>query len=810
MPLTDKNQLLIAYKRLLGKVHTNPSYGISNETIGAYIQAASSQIFGEDHSLNNQQVTFTVHSLASGVYKADIETGQHEDIFPIAHVFELKLKENLTSLDFIAGTAVKDEIGLQLLSDSLNSIYYPKLFKIVNEQKQEIAKYSAINWLIDYASGILFVQDSSQELVFPPDIEWEVEAYVYTGKYLDQKVQEAGQTGGVIGSPSDDLLIVDSDAVGDTDVIPGTVAIIFEDPIGSVPPPDYKAAIAYHEGELDFYTQDLNSNNIVMNLSGSVLSASSINAYGPAGSLQFHNSEGLFSGSEGLIWDEGSSFLTASNLFTNTITASNITASNIYSTDATITNLNSTNLRTDAITTDTINANTINIEGQGSTVPAAGIDKEVQYNSNGYLYATDKFIVSSSNEEGTLSTIIRDTVKNNSVSLFVNTGSLPENQTSGLLFENSSSAGIKELLVNRQYDNTTQIYKINSDLPLYINSDTQNKITAGTSKIDMSAGKVEIWPNDNKYLKLDANSISSNITDILVSSNTDDVNLYVFDLSAGPIWNERNDPTIRFKNASEEVEFLTNVRFFRLMSPMLFIKDIYGKQSWPAFEERLQPGSTDLTDINITAKKVSIQESLQLMDNYVNIKTNTILSSDKVFEQVYREEYGNYVTILETTLKPTIDGSGVAYFFETNLMVTEDIQIDSNSTVIDSMLQFDIEFFDAATNTSFEGNDSNIVDFVNVRMLSSDHSQNDDISDGMAKYLTGDGRNHGTYTGSFKFKNGIGYHELKMRIMARLYLLSINGNYDNSTIQYPSGTKTSIVVHRGSHLKVMPADTYSG
>lgn len=540
MPLTDKNQLLIAYKRLLGKAHTNPSYGISNETIGAYIQAASSQIFGEDHSLNKQLVTFTVHSLASGVYEADLETGQYQDSSPIAHVFELKLKDNLAILNFNTGTAVKDEIGLQLLSDSLDSTYYPKLFKIVNGQRQEIAKYSAINWLIDYASGILFVQDSLQEPDLPPDVPWEVDAYVYTGKYLDQKVQEAGQTGGVIGSPSDDLLIIDSDAVGDTDVIPGTVAIIFEDPIGSIPQPDYKAAIAYHEGELDFYTQDLNSNNIVMNLSGSVLSASNIGAYGPTGSIQFHNSEDVISGSEGLIWDETNSFLTASNLFTNVITASYITASNIESSDATITSL----------VTETINVNTINLAGGGSSIPAAGLDTQIQYNNNGYLGATDKFFISQ--DASTFSSVVKDT--ENSISLFVNSSLISSEKTSGLLLSNTANDVENELLINRQYDGTTQIYKINSDLPLYINSHSQNKITAGTSKIDMSTTTIELWPNSSHYFKLSTttDTISTTLHKFKLGIQLDDNSKFCLFKYIPPDQNSYGDLKIYLANEDYE------------------------------------------------------------------------------------------------------------------------------------------------------------------------------------------------------------------------------------------------------------------
>ena len=95
MALTEKNQLLIAFKKLYGKSHTSAKFGIFNESIGSSVQLGINTIFG------NQIPT----TPSSSVY--DITSGVVEkvkfDLVPIS------LSTYASSLGGLSGTTIDDE-----------------------------------------------------------------------------------------------------------------------------------------------------------------------------------------------------------------------------------------------------------------------------------------------------------------------------------------------------------------------------------------------------------------------------------------------------------------------------------------------------------------------------------------------------------------------------------------------------------------------------------------------------------------------------------------------------------------------------
>jgi len=616
MPITQKNKLQIAYKKLLGKAQTNIGF-IPSQEIPTAFQAASSFIFGEtipgdeteaESSSIVKKVPLSLIPL--GQYKASPQDDTGDDLQGLGfHSFALALKEEISinDIQYQPGALLKDNVKLQIVPDVFGNFYYPSFFK----GETPVSSLSAIDWFVDPFSGILWIQDLTSEFDGTENtaIQSEIHAYLYTGKFVDEKIQEGGSG---VGSPSDDLIIENSDP--DSDEVAGTVSIIFEDVPGSDPQPDRKAAISYFEGQLDFYTDALNKENIIMNLSGSVLSASSIRPYGPEGSLQFHNSQNLISGSEGLIWNEAESFLTASNLYTNIITSSFIKTTELTASFAEINDLTSSFIRTTELTASfaeindltssnsllsniksdsidsvsifgygiqnsvqfknnqnlisgsenftwdedtktltvkdgTIAAETISVNGginttnitvtDKTTLAAAGGNTQIQFNKNGYLSAAANFVVDETAKA------LKVTENNNYSSLYV------DSESSGIKISNSVSSQPKLFTLNKTTDDSKSIYKANSDLPLYINSQTQNKITAGTSKIDMSAGKVEIWPDSNNYFKLttSTDTISTTLNKFKLGINSDDSKYCLFKYT-------ESDETLKlfFSNEDEDTE----------------------------------------------------------------------------------------------------------------------------------------------------------------------------------------------------------------------------------------------------------------
>lgn len=500
MPLTEKNQLQIAYKKLLGKVHTNPSFSISNESITTKIQLNSSEIFAEaiEQNVNTQEVTFILVPLEKGKYNSSLYPGfgeLGENILDY-HVYQLAFEQetNIRGTTYNSSQKVSDLPRVQLIS-SID----PRFYKKNNSTSDEIliSKLSAIDWILDPYSGIVFIQDLEGD-EYPNSVSgftWKLDAHVYTGKFVDEAISIAESS---VGS---DIIVQNIETNGDS--LDLKTGIRFKDEPDSDPTPDYEAAMLYSEGELEFYTGIIADTNKVLHLTrNNVLEANKIKAFGPQSSIQYHNLSGEISGSDSFIWDS----------LTNTLTASNISASNID-----VTNINSSH-----IAADTIEATTITITD--GTFPAAGNDSQIQFNEGGKLGASDKLTF----EQGSniFSLKVDDHANGNSAKLFVNTNDNDSLDTSGLLLSNKVNSISKDFKIDNQYDNTTAIYKIDSDLPLYINSDTQNLLTAGTSKLDMSAGKVEIWPNSSHYVKIgvESGTFKTNLLDFKLGvqeNNTD-------------------------------------------------------------------------------------------------------------------------------------------------------------------------------------------------------------------------------------------------------------------------------------------------
>lgn len=197
MTITSKNQLQIAYKKLVGKSHTNVNASSVVEAYPTAVQSYSSIIFGEIPSSDNgniELVEFTLEALDSSVYPiTELVSDKAEEISTSKpHGYRLKFPSNysghfLSLVDPVDGLYVDSYLKIQIVPLTFGNQFLPTM-----ESENGVPMYQdgAQDWILDYFSGIVFMQDALDET---PDT---LTAYVYTGKYLDEMVEEAASSGG--------------------------------------------------------------------------------------------------------------------------------------------------------------------------------------------------------------------------------------------------------------------------------------------------------------------------------------------------------------------------------------------------------------------------------------------------------------------------------------------------------------------------------------------------------------------------------------------------------------------------------------
>lgn len=219
-----------ASKKLLGKAHTSNLKTDVNESIPSNVSLPSKTVFGEDipndpgtqmYTLYSasaggpvtvERVFFDIVSLSDTIYDADDPGGGGDESSTSGpHGYYLKLPSNYesTSSNPNAGSGVftnskriyDSRGGLQLvpplISNASPNNYFIKLYKgDPTNPANEITSGDTIDWQFDYYSGIIFIQDYDSSKV-----PLTASAYLYVGKYLDEKINNisssAGSSGGI-------------------------------------------------------------------------------------------------------------------------------------------------------------------------------------------------------------------------------------------------------------------------------------------------------------------------------------------------------------------------------------------------------------------------------------------------------------------------------------------------------------------------------------------------------------------------------------------------------------------------------------
>jgi hypothetical protein len=347
MALTAKNQLLIAFKKLVGKAHTNVKFGDSNESVGSNIQIDNSTIFSQPipaspssslYDITNnivEKVQFDLISIPLSEYTASFNASsilsegdgaptKNVDFSSGIHAFALKLPSNYETLSsnlkkgtgyFVNNQSLSaSNGGLQIVPEKYNVASYAAS---VSSSSGIISFTDEEDYILDSYAGILFLQDINR-------IPTSVTAYLYVGDYLTERV---------------------SSSLG------------------------------------QFTT-----------LSASVVSASSyvgIPSSTPGGAntqIQF-NSGSTFSGSSNLIYDYTTNILSGTISQFTTISASVVTSSNFIGDGNNITNITASNISNftndvRAQFSEGTNITIVNgVISSTATTAVGGVDKQIQFNS---------------------------------------------------------------------------------------------------------------------------------------------------------------------------------------------------------------------------------------------------------------------------------------------------------------------------------------------------------------------------------------------------------------------------------------------
>ena len=235
MAKTNVTSTNFAAKKLLGKAQVRPSLTDAQEAYPSNVSVPGAGVFAETIPTEPGTEMFTLYSasvgspttvervyfdcvaISDGLYDADASAsdGGDESQSQGDHAYYLKLPSNYQTTSSNpnkgSGNFVNDKRiylsrgGLQLVPPfvtdaglpgaSGNNYYYVELYTgDPTNPSNKISSTSGIDWQFDYYSGIVFIQDYDAS-----KIPVTASAYLYVGKYLDEKITDLSASIGAGG-----------------------------------------------------------------------------------------------------------------------------------------------------------------------------------------------------------------------------------------------------------------------------------------------------------------------------------------------------------------------------------------------------------------------------------------------------------------------------------------------------------------------------------------------------------------------------------------------------------------------------------
>ena len=234
---TNQTMTVSAFKKLVGKSNTSNRKAFYEESIASSVQLNTKRLFGEalpqnvpipTDVLNGTGSLYTTFSASAGAspvvqivefdvigfsqtYDADENKtfgnveyfGGDEAQVTGEHSYYLKLRSDYNDSSSFGGTApfsssqvLYSATGtLQLVhpqfGPSVSNGYFLELYK--SKGGDRIDDTDATDWVVDYYNGTILVQDYDASKVPTYAV-----AYIYIGKYADEKISDASGSGGGI------------------------------------------------------------------------------------------------------------------------------------------------------------------------------------------------------------------------------------------------------------------------------------------------------------------------------------------------------------------------------------------------------------------------------------------------------------------------------------------------------------------------------------------------------------------------------------------------------------------------------------
>ncbi len=218
----------LAAKKLLGKAHTSNLKDVSNEGFPSNVSVVGGGVFSEAIPESPGTATYTIYSASAGApgtvekvffkvvedtttrYEADDEanggSGDENSVYG-PHGFHLQLAKNYetTSSNPLSGSGVFTNNSILYSSKGRLQIVPPFVstdnpnpyqLKLFNASDQEISFTDNVDWTVDYYAGTIFIQDYVASAGGISKIPVSASAYIYVGKYLDEKLTAISSSGG--------------------------------------------------------------------------------------------------------------------------------------------------------------------------------------------------------------------------------------------------------------------------------------------------------------------------------------------------------------------------------------------------------------------------------------------------------------------------------------------------------------------------------------------------------------------------------------------------------------------------------------
>ena len=218
----------LAAKKLLGKAHTSNIKDVNNEGLPSNVSVASEGVFSEplpnspgtefytlySSSVGDpatvERVDLAVVEIISSRYDADSEANggpgdESSEFGPHGFYMQLPSFYQTTSSNpnrgtgsFVNNSVIYNSRGALQIVPPFMSTENPNKYqlKLYNASSQEISFTDNIDWTVDYYAGTIFIQDYTSSVSGISKVPVSASAYLYTGKYLDEKLTDISSSSG--------------------------------------------------------------------------------------------------------------------------------------------------------------------------------------------------------------------------------------------------------------------------------------------------------------------------------------------------------------------------------------------------------------------------------------------------------------------------------------------------------------------------------------------------------------------------------------------------------------------------------------